>query len=362
LLVQTEFPNDLLPLLRCSQDGGALSASELRNGAAGVIDARLTCQTCAAEFRIRDGIALMMAGRQSEEDKFEMAYRDSQHEAAPFAPFVAPAAGWRSKYNDLLEIPPHLKELEPAGCKVLEFGCGDGRITILVAQSGAKVLAVDFSLGSLRKLAAQLPAGIAPTTYRPGYPLEGRDLRGQVGLVQADASSFHVAPRSFDRALSTTPLDSIYQRMAMYRTIADALTDEGRYIGSVEHDDLTRRILGLPVARRYWSGIFIEHFDVEGYRRETAPFFRKTRIYPMRPRVPFLRQLPAGLALAIANLVMALPVLKNFGEILLLRAEQPIRPPVEGINRPGIRLAKRFFYWYMRRLGKEPLWDSSEKV
>jgi hypothetical protein len=211
-------------------------------------------------------------------------------------------------------------------------------------------------------LAAQLPAGIAPTAYNPRYPLAGRDLRGHVGLVHADAGFFKVAPRSFDRALSTTPLDSIDQRMAMYRTIADGLTDQGRYVGSVEHDDLTRRILGLPVARRYWSGIFIEHFDVEGYRRETAPFFRKARIYPMRPRVPFLRQLPMRLALGIANLVMVLPVLKNFGEILLLRAEQPIRPPVEGVNRAGFGPAKRFFYWYMRKLGKKPLWDSSEKV
>jgi hypothetical protein len=50
--------------------------------------------------------------------------------------------------------------------------------------------------------------------------------------------------------------------MAMFRTIADALTDAGRYLGGFEHDDFVRRLLDLPFARRYeHGGIFIEHFE-----------------------------------------------------------------------------------------------------
>ena len=101
-------------------------------------------------------------------------------------------------------------------------------------------------------------------------PLRGSgDLLGHVGLVQADASEFHAVPASFDVALSASPLDSREERMQMYRAIAESLKDDGRYIAGVEHDDLLRRLLGMPIARRYTpGGIFIEHFDINTLRRE----------------------------------------------------------------------------------------------
>jgi hypothetical protein len=148
--------------------------------------------------------------------------------------------------------------------------------------------------------------------------------------------------------------------MAMYRTIANALTDEGRYIGGVEHDDLARRLLGLPIAKRY--GTFLEHFDIGTMRRETAPYFSKLHIRPIRPKVPFVHRLPRAWALPLSRAVSAMPVLRQLGEILLLRAECPVRPPVEGDSRPGSRLVKKFYYWYTRKLGKEPVWDGHERV
>src|SRR6266571_467858 len=292
-VVSAEFPRHFLALLRCSHDAGPLIlAAELQSGAVGLVQARLRCAVCDAEYRIEDGIANLMSDPLTSEDQYEMAIRDSQHSSPRPGPFVPPASGWRSKLSDLLEIPHHLSELQPRGCKVLEIGCGDGRFTMLMAQMGASVLAVDFSIDSLRTLGSWLPSGIAPTAYQLPLPHSCGDLRHRVGLVQVDASHFCVAPRSFDRALSTTPLDSLEERMAMYRTIAKALTDDGRYVGSVENDDLTRRLLGLPAARRYSSGIFIEHFNSEKMRREAAPYFSKIHIQPIRPRIPFLHRLP----------------------------------------------------------------------
>jgi len=58
----------------------------------------------------------------------------------------------------------------------------------------------------------------------------------------------------------------------------------------------------------------------------------------------------------------AVPILSGLGEILLLRAERPVRPPVEGTRRPGSKLGQRFFRWYMRKIGKEPLWEEHEPV
>src|SRR5712692_7319231 len=331
-VASAEFPRDLLPLLRCSRDAGPLViAAEVRSGGVGIVEARLRCGTCAAEYRIEEGIArLMEEGTLTPEDEHEIAVRDAWHVRTRPGPFVPPAFGWRSELSDLLEIPPHLAQLEPTNCRVLEFGCGDGRFTMLMAQMGARVLAVDFWIDSLRILAWRLPSGVAPTAYQPVHRCSALDLGGHVGLVQAHASHFHVAHRSFDRAFSTTPLDSRDERMAMYRTIADALTDEGRFVGSLEHDHLSRRLLGLPIARRYSrGGIFIEHSDIATMRREAAPYFSKLRIRPIRPRVPFVRRLPLAWAVRVLRTVGAMPVLRNLGEILLLRAERPVRPPVE---------------------------------
>ncbi len=361
-----EFPRELLPLLRCSRDGGQLDVSaELRSGPVGIIEAGMRCRTCSAEYTVQEGIARLMIDTPLPEDEHEMAIRDREYSQIRPGHFVPPSHGWRSELNDRVEIPPHLDALAPLDRRrVLEFGCGDGRLTMLMAQLKAQILAVDFSINALRKLAWRLPSGLAPTSYRLPHGDEGVDLRPRVGLVQAHASHFYVAPRSFDRALSATPLDGRDQRMAMYRTISDSLNDEGVFVGGVEHDDLTRRLLGLPIARRYSrGGIFIEHFDKATLRREAAPFFMDLDIRPIRPRVPTVQRLPLAWAIGVSRMAAALPIVRELGEILLLRARRPIRPTVvEGVNRRGSKLVKGCFRWYVRRIGREPVWEGHERV
>jgi SAM-dependent methyltransferase len=362
-IASAEFPHHLLHLLRCTRDAGNLIlAAELQSGPIGVVQGLLKCTSCNAEYSIEDGIARLMHGDLTREDQQEMAMRDSQNAQLPIGSFIPPPSGWRSLLSDLLEIPPHLDALRPAGRRVLEIGCGDGRLTILLAQMGATVLAVDFSFNSLRVLGSRLRSGIAPTTYQLPGSHSRKDLRHLVGLVQADASHFSIAPRSFDRALSSTPLDSREQRMALYHTIAEALTDEGRYVGGVEHDDLTRRLLGLPTARRYSSGIFIEHFSSERLRCEIAPYFSGIHIRPIRPRLPFIHRLPYKCALYLSRIATVLPVLRHLSEILLLRAEKPVRPTLEGVHRPGNKFFKRLYRWYMHKIDKPPLWEDNEPV
>jgi SAM-dependent methyltransferase len=359
--ISAEFPRDMLPLLHCSRDAGPLAlAQEFHSSSSGITDATLLCGTCGAEYRIEHGIARLMDGALSPENEHEISLRDAEYGGLPPGVFVPPDRGWRSQLNDLLEVPPHLDALEPLeDALVLEIGCGDGRFTMLMAQRGARVLAVDFSLGALQKLACWLPSGLAPTTHRIVSQPPDNGCRGRVGLVQADGGRFHVAHRMFDRALSATPLDGRDERMSMYRAIADALKDTGRFVGGVEHDDLSRRVLGLPTARRYSpGGIFLEHFDMATMRREAAPFFSKLHISPIRPRVPFIHRLPLGLAVRLARLIAATPGMRNLGEILLMRAEQPVRPPVEGARRAGSKLIKSLYRWFTRKNGQPPVWDS----
>jgi SAM-dependent methyltransferase len=337
-----QFPVDMVPLLRCNVDAGELViASKLRGDGNGLLDAVLRCRICGAEFPVEDGIVRLMPRQLSPEDQHEMIIRDTiDYDLTNVGPFVPPAEGWRSVLSDMLEIPPHLNELRPLpSSTVLELACGDGRLTIPITETGARVLAVDISLNALRLLSHRLPSN------------------AKVGRVQADINHLYVANRSFDRALALTPLDSRDERMIMYRMIANALTDDGRYIASLEHDDLSRRLLGLPVMRRYSKGgILIEHLTPETMRREAAPYFSKVRTLMFRPRVPFVAKLPLRLAFSILQLITALPILNQFGELLLLTAERPVRIPAEGEYRPGNRLAKAVYRSYMHRKDQEPLW------
>jgi SAM-dependent methyltransferase len=336
------FPRNLLPLLRCSYDAGELAVvQEVQANAEGLWDASLSCKQCAAEYRIEEGIARLLVANLSPEDQHEMAIRDTvDYDCTNPGPFVPPTDGWRSVLSDMLEVPGHLRQLElSTSCTVLELACGDGRFTSLMSQTGASVLAVDLSVNALRLMSHRLAPGV------------------RVGRVHADINHLHVAPRGFDRALSTTPLDTRDQRMTMYRVIAEGLKDDGRYVGSVEYDDLNRRLLGLPLTRRYSrEGILIEHLTFQALRRELAPFFLKLRIYPIRPRVPWVSKLPAKIAYPVLRLTEMLPVVRHFGELLVFRAEGAVRLPVEGQYREGSRLARNFFCSYLRRKNQEALW------
>jgi len=337
-----QFPMDMVTLLRCNNDAGEMEIDkQLRTDSDGILDAVLRCKTCGAEFLIEDGIVRLLPNNLSSEDRHEMGIRDTiDYDCSNPGPFAPPPDGWRSVLSDMLEVPPHLNGLQTSpSSTVLELACGDGRFTTLIAETGARILAVDFSINALRLLAHRLPSA------------------ARVGRVHADINQLHVASRSFDRALTLTPLDSRDERMTMYRKIADALTDDGRYIGSVEHDDLNRRMLGLPLVRRYSrDGILIEHLTAKTMHREAAPYFSKLRIRPIRPRVPFVAKLPNGLAFPILRLIAALPIVRQFGELLLLTAHRPVRVPVEGQYRSGSRVAKGLYRSYMHKKNQEASW------
>jgi SAM-dependent methyltransferase len=336
------FPRDMVSLLRCNVDEGELTVTEEPRGdSRGILNAFLQCTVCKAGFRIEDGIARMLPLQLSREARHEMGIRNTiDYDCSNPKPFVPPAEGWRSALSDRLEVPAHLEALHASPSHlVLELACGDGRFTSLIAKTGARILAVDFSINALRLLALRLPPG------------------AKVGRVQADISQLHLASRAFDRALTLTPLDSRDERMNMFRTIAQALKNDGRYVGSFEHDDLNRRLLGLPLVRRYsMNGILIEHLTTMSLRLESAPYFSNTCVRPIRPRIPLVAKLPPSFAGPILLLAAALPFVRRLGELLLLTAQRPVRLPVEGGHRPGNRLAKGVYRYYMRRKHKIASW------
>jgi SAM-dependent methyltransferase len=358
------FPREFLPLLRCPTDSGKLLVSQESGGDESVIvEGELRCATCSHQFQIDNGIVRLMKESLTNEDEHEMKLKNLEYEAMPEV-FVSPPSGWRSEFMDRIEIPPHLAAIQPlGGRRVLELACGDGRFTILMAQQGADVLAIDIAIEGLRRVRSNFQAGTAPTSYKVA-PL-GTGVGGRVGLVQANASNLSLAPCSFDRALSATPLDSRDERMKMYRAVAEALNEGGRYIAGVEYDDLARRLLGLPKLRRYSpGGILIEHLDIPTLRHEMAPYFGRVRMKPIRVALPFVKRLrmTVGVAVAIARVAAVLPLLKHFGTILLACADRPIRLPVDGARRKDYLGARSLYRRLKRWRGEEPTWDWDQPV
>ena len=70
------------------------------------------------------------------------------------------------------------------GRRVLEIGCGDGRMTWLYAEQAAEVLGIDVEEDSIRDARAALPARLAD----------------RVAFQVAEAESLDVPPQRFDIA------------------------------------------------------------------------------------------------------------------------------------------------------------------
>ena len=139
----------------------------------------LCCAVGSAEpnFALRMESRCLLPDQLSAEARHEMSIRDTiDYDCTNPSPFVPPPDGWRSVLSDMLEVPAHLDELQTSPSNtVLELACGDGRFTSLIAQTGARILAVDFSINALRLLAERLPPG------------------ARVGRVHADINQLHLA-------------------------------------------------------------------------------------------------------------------------------------------------------------------------
>jgi SAM-dependent methyltransferase len=291
-----------IAFLRCPDDGHELAVAKADVDAAGaIVQGSLACVRCDRCFEVRDGIIIMRNDASVHtESRNEELQRDQDARQAEFA--------WEEDSASASEIDSTLAALDPLEqMSVLELGCGCGRYTHRLARRAENVIAVDFSIGSLRRLAARL---------RPQDP---------VALVCADVTQFKVAPGAFDRALSTltSNLPTAEHRSALNRLAASALGAEGRFVFSAHYLGLRERLHGEQKAGHYpGSGIYRYLFGFREVRTETLFHFDDVRCRRIQVLVPLLGRLKS-LARVLSRIGEHVPGLNRFAGLLLVTARRP---------------------------------------
>jgi len=145
-------------------------------------------------------------------------------------------------YHEVVEIGATLDHLDArAGERVIDLGCGTGRLAARIAAAGTRVTGVDFSLESLR---------------------EARRLAPGLLLVQADLTRLPFADGAFDRAISSQVFHHLPDTDLRRRGAAEAarvLRKEGVLALTAYHDAWFRRAF-LPREGFHPGGLFYHRF------------------------------------------------------------------------------------------------------
>lgn len=296
------FPTTAFDMLRCPRDGGALycgcDSEFVQTGA-------VSCRQCAASYPIEEGIVrlfepdeldrvnqenlVVFEHNSATESIADELTEESQAEVVPMMAALAPLDGFRVR------------------CRVLEFGCGRGRYTVRIAAQASFVMAVDFSIAALRKVASRVEAG------------------WYIALVQADVCRPVSQSAVFDRVLCTltSNLPSQTHRRALYQAAAEALKPDGWFVHGAHHYNLRTWLQGVPR-----HGFYDDHriYRYLSGRRElaaeTRAGFDTVECRPIQISLPFARRF--GLATAATSFRLEkIPVLNHFGELLLVTAHKP---------------------------------------
>lgn len=252
------MPDPLLPwvlqALRCPDDG----ASPLLPDEGGA-----RCPACGRRFPSAGGILKMLPARPSwtaaeaGEIAAEAAQRDleaAHYDRLPGLRLLSP-----------LEIPATLAPLRIREAdRVVEIGCGTGRITRRLAATGSRILACDHSRASLRLLAQALEP----------------EQRTRVQLVEAEAGCVPARDGWGSRALSCQVLEHLPSeglRRAAVTELARVLEPGGRLgLSAYWHVPLLRAL--LPREGHHSGRIYFHRFTRTELAELLRPHFRIERL------------------------------------------------------------------------------------
>ena len=216
-----------LPRFRCPHDRAKLLEREDLSA--------LQCQTCEKIFPFQDGILRFVEGQVGEisgsPEKFqEMLARDqyANEYDRHFSPLV-----------NRIEIPPYLKSIRSPGSlrssgslSIIELGAGTGRITRRYLSFAENVVALDFSLESLRYLKKKLTL----------------EEQKKCLLVQADMTRLPFADSSFDKAVTFQVIEHLPGETCRIDSVREAsriLKPDGEIVCSVYHYSRAKQKAGI---------------------------------------------------------------------------------------------------------------------
>ena len=268
------FPIELIGLILCPKDSGALAVAEvtqLKYIEAGIV----CCRKCGAAYQIRDGILRIFPGQKLPDpvSLVEQKARDMRADRYD---------GHFSEWANSVELSAVLKDKSSfLGKTILDLACGTGRITTRLLPYARAILASDLSEESLRILAQKT------------------ETRANIGLIWADATQLRVAPESVDLALSTQLLEHIPtadKRATFLQGVHSALTRAGVLLLTVYYYSTMRYLLRRHQEGQHSNGIFYHRFTRKEIKDELSGLFRIAMLQPIQvdPRL-----LPSSSAIAI---------------------------------------------------------------
>jgi uncharacterized protein YbaR (Trm112 family) len=293
---------ELVALIRCPADGGELTVVAAATNPQGhALAGELTCR-CGQNFPIIDGIAVMLPkSLMNTDSEYEKEQRDIAATEDDF--------DWENAVASQSEMASTLAALGPcAGKTILELGSGRGRFTRLMTGARA-IVALDFSLESLRKVARRVDASVPML------------------LVCADVSWFRSQNGAFDRVFSTltSNLPTRGHRDAMNRLAAEALKPDGAFVLSAHYFGLREWLHREPKGGYYpGSKIFRQLFTKADLHAEMRPYFAEQRHERIQVMIPLLGRL--GLSRwSSPRFAEKVPGVNLLAALLLVTAKAPQR-------------------------------------
>jgi len=175
----------LLPLLIAPEGGGALTLTVQRQEADEIVEGELT-DAAGRVYPIEDGIPRLLPSTMLEAQKSEMAARDAQVDDYDRMAFL--------NFFGKIEIPMTMRTLALGSeDRLLEGGCGTGRMSMALAKAVREVVAIDFSFESLRVNQKKLRAAGVKNVH----------------LVQADLCHLPFLSGAFNRVVSCQVLEHV---------------------------------------------------------------------------------------------------------------------------------------------------------
>ncbi len=187
----------LLPLLASPNTGGPLTLTVTRHRGDDIWEGRLA-DDAGHEYPIQQGIPRLLPAQMLDAQKSEMAARDAQVGDYDRMAFL--------KLFGQAEIPLTRRALGATPTdRVLEAGCGTGRMTQRLAQGVGSLVVMDFSFESLRVNQTKLL--MASLSHIP--------------LIQADLCRLPFASGAFDRVASCQVLEHVPGDAARRRAVSE---------------------------------------------------------------------------------------------------------------------------------------------